>query len=185
MKPFLLCILILLPGTSSMAQDAAFIEVFGGYSNLGLALNPSNDRERVGLNGWHSNISVNVMDVLELEADLSGHYGKINGRNVNHHTFMFGPRLSYDSEKINLYAHLLYGFSRLSGEGDVLTPFIQAPSDSITTYVPFLGGGFEININKKLAYRVVQFDLVIANWKGIAGLEHPRFSTGIVFKIGN
>ena len=181
MRPLLLTLLILLLGSSAMGQDAAFAEVFGGYTNLGLY--PVNNGERVSVNGWHSNVSLNLIGFIELEADLSGHYGSINGRGVNLHTFMFGPRFGYHGEKVNWFIHNLYGSSRLSGEGNVLTPLIQVPSDSGFAFVP-LGGGFEINVNKKLSYRVAQFDLVIANWGVNSGRIHPRFSTGVVFHIG-
>lgn len=181
MKPILFIVITLLLCGSAMGQDSAFVEIFGGYSYLNLK--PNYDGARVGLSGWHSNISINLIGFIELEADLSGHYGKINGRNVNLHTFMVGPRFEIDGEKVNIFIHNLYGTSRLSGEGDVLTPLIKVPSDSSFAFVP-IGGGFEIKVNKKLTYRVAQIDLILANWGVNGGREHPRLSTGVVFYLG-
>ncbi|MCI0663484.1 MAG: hypothetical protein L0220_20675 [Acidobacteria bacterium] len=180
MKPILLILLTMVLSSSAMGQDSAFIEIFGGYSYM--HSHPSENRGKVGLNGWHSNLSVNLIGFIELEADLSGHYGSINGGNVNLHTFMIGPRFGYHGERVNWYIHNLYGYSYLSGEGSVLTPLIRVPADSSFAFVP-LGGGFEINLNKKLTYRVAQFDFICANWGVNGGRIHPRISTGVVFNI--
>jgi hypothetical protein len=188
MKPILLFVLTMFSGSSVMAQDADLIEVFGGYSFYNLRPTDSfyypENSERVGLHGWHSDISLNFIGNIELAADLSGHYGKINGRNVNLHTWMIGYRFKLDGEKFNFYMHNLYGFSRISGEGNVLTPLIRVPSDTSFAFVPF-GYGLEIKGNKKLTYRIIQFDLLIANWGSNSGRVHPRLSTGVVFNFGN
>ena|GEM_PF-3527819 len=184
MKLFLLSLLLtLFFGSSAMAQDASFVEVFGGYSHQ--SLDPtSRGGERASLNGWHTNVSMNLVGFLEVEADLSGAYGNLNGRKVNLHTFMAGPRFDLEGEKLSFFFHILYGISKISGEGAVLTPLIGLPSDSGLAIVP-LGGGFEININKKFSYRVAQFDLIVATWGSNSGHSHPRFSTGVVFNLGN
>ncbi len=45
------------------------------------------------------------------------------------------------------------------------------------------GGGVEINHNKKLTYRLFQFDLLYTSLGNGVGQLNPRVSTGVVFNI--
>jgi len=165
-----------------MGQTEPKVEIFGGYSYINIK--PDFDQDRVSLNGWDSNIAVKLRSYLTMEADFSGHYGNINGMNVKMHTFVFGPRFGRHGKRYNWYGHSLYGISHISGDGGVLTPLIGVPADTGFAFIPG-GGGFEINLNQKLTYRVFQFDLLLTNLGNGVGQFHPRVSAGIVFSLRN
>jgi hypothetical protein len=181
MRPIVLLSLTILLAGSAMGQDDPKVEIFGGYSYVNIK--PNFDRERTNLNGWGSNIALNLAYGMKLEADLSGHYGSINGMQVNMHTFLFGFRFGRHGKRVNFFGHSLYGIAQISGEGDVLTPMIGVPSATGFAFVPF-GAGIEINASKKIAYRVFQFDLLHTNLGIGVGQLHPRVATGVVFKLG-
>lgn len=181
MKPIILISLFLSLTTVVMGQDDPKVEIFGGYSYLNFKPNFNQDRE--SLNGWNSNIAVKLVSFLTVEADLSGHYGNINGMNVNMHTFVLGPRFGRHGKRVNWYVHNLYGISRISGEGSVLTPLIGVPSATGFAFIPG-GGGVEIRLNKKITYRLFQFDLMFTSLGNGASQFSPRASTGLVFSIG-
>jgi hypothetical protein len=182
MKLFLLVLFFILLLDSGMAQTSEpKIEVFGGYSYINVR--PNFDQDRVSLNGWDSNIKLILRSYLSMEADLSGHYGSINGSNVNMHTLLIGPRFGRHGKRFNWFGHSLYGIAHISGDGDVLTPLIGRPSDTGFAFIPG-GGAFEININKKLTYRVFQFDLLSTLLGNGVGQLHPRVSSGVVFSFG-
>jgi hypothetical protein len=181
MKPIFLILLTLVLASPVIAQDDPKVEVFGGYSYINIK--PNFDSQRTSLNGWESNIAFDFLSGLDLEAELSGHYGSINGMNVNMHTFLFGLRFDRQGKKLKFFGHSLYGISRISGEREVLTPMIGVPATTGFAFVPF-GAGIDINVNKKIAYRVFQFDLLLTNLGIGVGQLHPKLSTGVVFKIG-
>jgi hypothetical protein len=180
MKPIILTLLLLLLSNSAMGQDEPKVEIFGGYSYINIK--PNFDQDRVSLNGWDSNIKLRLLSYLSMEADVSGHYGNINGSNLDLHTLLFGPRFGRHGKRFNWFTHSLYGIAHISGDGGVLTPLIGVPSDTGFAFIPG-GGAFEININKKLTYRVFQFDLLFASM-GNGSQLHPRVSSGLVFNLG-
>jgi|SRR5262245_46456473 len=181
MRIFLLIMMFLCLSSAAMAQqNETKIDLFTGYSFINVE--PNFNTDRVNLNGWESGLRLKIIPVVELEADFSGHYGSINGANVNMYTVVVGPRFGRDGKRINWFVHSLYGLSRISGEGNVLTPALGVPSDTSFAFVPG-GGGIEINLNKKIAYRVFQFDPIITVWQGGGSQWQTRFSTGLVFHI--
>jgi hypothetical protein len=181
MKTILLLLLTIVLASPAVAQDDSKVEIFGGYSYINIQ--PNFDSGRTSLNGWESNIAFDFISGFDMEAQVSGHYGSINGLNVNLHTFLFGLRFGRQGKKIKFFGHSLYGISRISGESEVLTPMIGVPSATGFAFVPF-GAGIDINVNKKIAYRVFQFDLLHTSLGRGVGQLHPKFATGVVFKLG-
>ena len=90
------------------------VEIFGGYSYLGLTEQPRTGLKFAGLNGWNTSVKFNVMHRLGFLADFSGHYGE-RGRipftlddptapgqlqrvesipgGMRQYTFLFGPEV--------------------------------------------------------------------------------------------
>jgi hypothetical protein len=172
---------LFLIGSTGNAQEQPKVDLFVGYSSL--KFKPTFDTNRTSLNGWNSNIAAEVLfKIMSVEADFSGHYGKLNGRGVQLHTAMFGPRFAYHGKRWGFFAHNLYGVATISGQSNVLTPLIGVKDASGFAFVPGIGG-IEVKINERLAYRIVQFDLVYTR----LGNEHqmqPRFLTGLSFHFG-
>lgn len=176
-KFFVLAALLVFVSGAAMAQDHPKAEVFAGYSFL--RVNPGQGVSGENFaGGWHGSIAANVNNWFGVAGDISGHYKDIAGVNVNTHSFLFGPRISYrNNEKVTPFAHALFGAVRASGGGFSENAFALA-----------FGGGVDAKINDRFAFRVAQFDYVLTRFDGPVSLttqnQHNfRISTGIVFRF--
>ena len=149
------------------AQETPSAEVFGGYSLL-----HANSLVGGNASGWDGSIAANFNQWFGLKADFSGHYTSIAGFAVRDHNFLFGPQISYRTDKLTPFAHLLLGGSHLSGD---------FPSD--TSFAWALGGGVDWNVRPRVAVRLVQADLLQTRF-GDDTQHNGRFSFGVVFKFG-
>ena len=68
--------LTLLSPLTVVAQDTPKIEVFGGYSYLGLTAQSRTSLKAAGLSGWNVSVKLNVTPRIGLVADFSGNYGQ-------------------------------------------------------------------------------------------------------------
>lgn len=172
---------------AAVAQDYPKAEVFGGYSYF--RANP----EGFNLNGWNASVTGNITPWFGIEGDFSGHYGNpsdefgsIPGIDINHHTLMGGPRLSFRAGSITPFAHFLIGAAR-AGTSDEL--FGKTSDWALGTVV---GGGVDIHVSKSIALRVAQVDWLMTRFDTdpdfFYGYDERqnnfRFSAGIVFKLG-
>jgi hypothetical protein len=98
---------------------------------------------------------------------------------VHQYTALFGPEFSFRSQgKLRPFAHVLFGFSRVDGQKiNVDYNNAEGWSDgtqylyigkitgnfSNTGFAMALGGGLDINVNKKFAIRLAQIDYM-PNW---------------------
>ena len=172
---------LLIPMAAFAQPDYPKAEVFGGYSYF--RANP----ERFNLNGWNASVTGNLTHWFGIEGDFSGHYGKptyygvpIEGIDIDSHTFMGGPRLSFRSGRATSFTHFLIGVAR-AGTSD----FGYSTSDFALATV--IGGGIDININKNIAVRPFQADYLMTRFDPYNYGEYQnnfRFSAGIVFKFG-
>lgn len=169
----------------AMAQNDEYpkFEAFGGYSYL--RANP----EEVNLNGWNGQLTGNLSKWFGVTFDFAGHYGNpedpfgegINFIDINQHTFMAGPKLTYRTGRFSPFAHFLIGGARAETEElDVETVDDWALSAVI-------GGGVDINLSKRFAIRAGQFDYLMTRFD--LGPEDERqdnfrFSAGVVFRFG-
>jgi hypothetical protein len=101
--------------------------------------------------GWNGALSLNANRWFGITADLSGHYRELApGVSFNSFTAVFGPQLTYRAEKASPFVHALFGVNRASTGGLSDSAFAMA-----------LGGGLDINITKRLAFRLVQADYLM------------------------
>jgi hypothetical protein len=171
---------LLLAGNISQAQDQPKVDLFVGYATS--SFRPNFETDRKLLYGWNGNVAASLIGGLMITADVSGQYGSLNGHNMRLHTVMFGPRFAFHGKRWSFYSQSLYGVATISGGNSVLTPLIGVPSDSGFASVPG-GGGVEIKINERLAYRLIQFDLLYTKL-GNDYQMMPRFATGLAFHFG-
>jgi hypothetical protein len=163
----LLCMTAL--GTLSVAQEIPRVQLFGGYSytrfdspTLGFA-NPSN------LSGFNIAPAFNVTYGFGVKAELTGQYGsKVNLRDLT-----VGPQFLHPRGKALFFAHALFGDSRNfvrvgTGEGDTARAIV-------------LGGGVDLGISPRLAFRAVQVDYVRTTLFGTTQ-NNVRVSTGLVYR---
>ncbi len=182
-KVFLVVTLVLAFSFMAMAQDAPKAEVFGGYQYTNADIGGTS---RISLNGWNGQLNAYFTKNLGVSADFSGAYGSpdaglgLGGIDTKIHTYMFGPVLRAPMGKATPYVHALFGGTHIS----LNNPSLGSFSDSAFSFA--LGGGFDVNISRRAAFRVAQFDYVGTRFNS-SGLgagdtqNHYRVSSGIVF----
>lgn len=184
---FLIVFVLVLSSAFGYAQvspdEQPPIDVFAGYSH--------SSNFHTGLNGWILSGNYNLgTSWIGVEGEFSGHYGTQNLTALpilipgtptkitsNLYNYDFGPRVTWrsPSQPVNAFGHFLFGGSRagLSASG---------VSDNDTSFSWVLGGGGDYNFSPRWAGRA-QLDLLHTNFFS-NGESHPRFSIGLVFRLG-
>jgi hypothetical protein len=165
----LVVVLALLGSLPARAQDTPRVQVFGGYSytrfdspSFGFA-NPSN------LNGYNFSPAYNIFPGFGVVAELSGQYNsKMNLRDLT-----VGPQILFPRGNKTFFGHLLIGDGRSFvnvgfGEGD-------------TSRAVILGGGMDLDVTPRFAWRVFQVDYVHTALFS-ATQDNLRLSTGLVYR---
>ena len=182
------CVLLLLAlvNLPLLAQETPVVEVFGGYSYNNF------DYASTNMNGWNTAISWNANRWLSFVADFSGHYSgdrftvtippdppiKFRTHRAQH-TFLFGPRFSFRQDKrFTPFLHGLFGVGRFRLDTSPGVFDIHRTGLGVS-----LGGGVDVNVNSRLAVRVVQADLQILR-TDIISPHNFRYSAGLVFRFG-
>jgi len=165
--------------TYANAQEDPMADVFGGYSYN--RIRPGFDIEGANANGWHANVALNIR-FIGFVTDFSGHYGKSAGTKVSTNLSLFGIRFTARGKKITWFVQSMYGYSTINADSDIFGPGIGR-FDSGFAFVPG-GGGMDVKLSDKVAFRVFQYDAIFTNWKTGGGQMHSRLSTGIVFRLG-
>ena len=184
----LLGLLLLLP-LPTLAQDIPRVEVFGGFSVSNLKLG----EERTNAKGWHAWVAVNSQySWLEFEVDVSGHYGRLGRTRTNTHVAMAGMRMSIRPGRFTGFVHSLYGISFGHPPAIHLDEFDPIPQRVWFTFAP-AGGGLDVALNKKVALRLFQFDVIFhSNAPELPQTFTPtsystiqyRMSSGVVLRFG-
>jgi hypothetical protein len=196
---------ILTVAPSTVAQDRAKFEVFGGYSlehisacgAAGDAFLPcarfvsDGYSSPANFNGWNASVTDFIYKFVGVTADLGGHYGTtvVTGAetlsgSTSRYSYMFGPVAALRKNDYSIFAHALFGgvsgnfgsFSNTFGGGFT--------AQGYTEFAWAIGGGFDLNTSRHLAFRPVQFDYervsVPGGYPPVGGF---RYSAGIVFKF--
>lgn len=171
---FLLTIFLVTTGLAlpAAAQDIPRVQVFAGYSytrfdtpSFGFS-NPS------GLNGYTFSPAFNLIHGFGVAAELSGQYGS----NLNLRDIAVGPQFLYPRGKMLFFGHVLIGDARSlvqvgNGEED-------------TARAVALGGGMDLDISSRFAFRVIQVDYLRTTLFA-EKQNNVRFSTGLVYRWGS
>jgi hypothetical protein len=151
----------------------------GGYSYLRNDLGGADGN----MHGWQASVTENVNHWFGGTAEFSGWYANETPAsgppdiNVNAHSFLFGPRFSHrKSQGFTPFAHVLLGGFR--GSRGYLG--ISQPK---TDFAAAFGGGIDIKIHKKLAFRVIQADYIVTPFLD-QRQDNIRLSAGIVLRLG-
>lgn len=162
----LVLLLLVVSAMPSVAQDTKF-ELFGGYSYL--RGNPGGGLPTVDTSGWEASVAYNWNSWLALKADFDGHYC-CDGAKM--HDFLGGPQINFGHGELRPYIHALVGVSHGS-QGTF--------SDTVLAFAG--GGGVDVKITDRFAWRVAQVD-----YFGTRYADHTqnnfRLSTGLVFHFG-
>ena len=164
-----LVVLALCGSVPLRAQDTPRVQVFGGYSytrfdspSFGFA-NASN------LNGYNFSPAYNIIPGFGVVAELSGQYNsKMNLRDL-----AVGPQILFPRGNKTFFGHLLIGDGRSFvnvgfGEGD-------------TSRAVILGGGMDLDVTPRFAWRVFQLDYVHTGLFSTTQ-NNVRVSTGLVYR---
>lgn len=185
MKKLVLAAVILL-GFSAIAtaQDAPAIEVFGGYSFVGVDTSTAfsdSDAPQLNLNGWNGSIAINGNRWAGFVADFGGAYGSVEDVDIRLHTIMFGPRITVRKGQITPYFQALFGYARLTAEDQV-----EVSEYTENDFAMAFGGGVDLNVSDSVSIRAAQLEYFTTK-TGLTGdfADHIRFSAGVVFKMGN
>jgi hypothetical protein len=165
-------------------------EIFAGYSFS----HTSFDTTGHNLNGWGASVSATGGRYIGLAGDFSGTYGsqtqtfappcpspgclpQTQTSRASAYHFLGGPRFTHRTQDGTLFAHVLFGLSNLRA---------AAPGNR-TEFAMGFGGGVDVPLRKRLAFRVFQADYIPAKRSSTVGggWDHDfRVQTGIVFTFG-
>lgn len=170
-----------------VAQDTtpSKVDIFAGYSwaspgkiapttnTLLPGTNPTISLQ--GENGWGGALTYNFRKNLGFTADFGGHYSD----QANFGTVMIGPKVFYRGEHVTPFGEFLFGLARLSPKG----------FDSANGFGFATGGGLDLNITKRVAWRVIQADYIrqqhnLSSGLGVGHLNGARVQGGLVFLLG-
>ena len=168
---------------------------YSGYGpNLSIAGLPPPGSPKHSLIGWNGSLEAKVLPVLGIVADFSGHYGNetigslifcrgplpptvtpncTQNANVSLYTFTFGPQVSLPLGRFKPYAHALFG--------GALYRELQFFGGSDTSFADELGGGVDVSVIPRVAWRV-QAD-ALQTLENSSLRSSLRLSTGVVFRF--
>lgn len=177
--------LLIALSSHAFAQEAPPVEIFAGYSNL----RPDRGGRLHGggsMHGWNASVTVRVARWLEIDSDLSGHYGRQSfsaeisnsgfpenilvsaNSDTNIHTFLVGPRLSYrGNKKLTPFVRSLFGVSRIGTDATIRTGPLAVDSAFADLGFAFaFGGGLDVKLSESIGLRLIQADYLVTNFGG-------------------
>lgn len=173
--------------TSMRSANTPAGEVFAGY--VFTRFNPPGPNFNV--HGGIGSIAGNVNDWFGLVAELSGSRvaGLPLGVGANIYSYLFGPQFSRRGDRLTTFAHALFGAARLSVDNPstqigLISPLNATVHDN--AFAAAFGLGFDIKLNKNVAWRVVQADYLLTKFRDGDNDRQDNFraATGLVFRFG-
>jgi outer membrane protein OmpA-like peptidoglycan-associated protein len=167
-------------GPHTPAVEVALGYVYTSFNSPGSAHN---------LNGGIGSITGNVNNWFGLTAEFTG--STIGGLPANtdgtFYTYLFGPHFARRSERITPFVHALFGAAHLN----VNAPSSVAPGTFLVgslhqnAFAMALGGGFDVNLGKRLSWRIVEADYLFTKFDDGQGNDQNSFraSTAVIFKF--
>lgn len=184
--------------TVALAQDAqSKVDIFAGYSwespgKIGAPTRVCTGQTEVlvctiqvvpggptlslnGASGFGTSVTYNFHKYVGLTADFSDHFGE----QANSAHLLFGPKFFVRTEHITPFAEVLFGLSRISPNY----------TNAVNGFGIAAGGGLDMDITKRFAWRVIQADYLRSQFGTSAGIgvghtNGARLQTGIVLKLG-
>jgi len=168
-------LMLLLPSLSR-AQEAARLDVFGGFSYMRFDSPSIGYANYSNLYGWNAGATANIKLWLEVAVDLSGHYGS----HLDVYNYTFGPQYTWRRENYRFFVHGLFGKDQTRANITQPTrPYFESVGRAYGG-----GGGFDWDCSPRITIRVVQADYLRTDTFG-ATQGDIRVSTGLVFHFGH
>ena len=206
----ILACLVAIPAT---AQDSVpRVEVSGDYSYFRFTPAISQLPSR-SLNGGGGSANFNLTNYFGIKAEFMGYgstswlttfaapvvtpggtipAGTYNAQG-NMFTYQFGPTYTYRTETTNVFGEILFGGSITNGYPN-LVKAINAGGGTLAAtgeqhpFTMVVGGGLDININKRIAFRPLEMDYVLTRYSNPVSFVNNqnsfRFLMGFVFRFG-
>jgi hypothetical protein len=170
--------------SSLWAQDAARVEIFGGYAYARADLGPEIGRRN--LSGWDASATFRVNRSAGLTARVVADSGvaTLNGYGLHTriHALLFGPRIAERTHGRYIpFAYVQAGAAWIRGTLDAFPD--AAASDR--TFAAVMGGGLDVECGR-FAVRAFQGEWFLTRSPLFLRdtQEHFRLSTGFVFRLG-
>jgi hypothetical protein len=186
-------------GTLAAAQDqpAPKWELFGGYSFFDPATNvhgllpggllPVSSRVESNPQGVGGSVTYNFNRWFGLTADGSGNWGSgengVSGRidDAAFYSAQMGPKLTYRTHYVSPFVEALVGWQSLDSD--------LFQSDNGFGFM--VGGGLDLNLNRRFALRLIRGDFVYSNHQygpssivPATDVRGVRLESGVVFMFG-
>jgi peptidoglycan-associated lipoprotein len=134
------------------------------------------------LNGGAGWVAFNFTHSFSAVAEVSGqHVGNPDnsGDGLNLVSYMFGPRYRRGKSRLQPFAQTLFGGSHANGL------IATGGSGSLNAFAMTAGGGADVNLNRRLAFRVFEADYFLTRFKnGVNDHQNNlRISSGLVFRF--
>jgi len=152
------------------------VNIFAGYSLVRYDSVPLGFSDKLNINGGNLELSLpNLYQGWGIVGDFSGH----KNSELEMFNYTVGPQYRFELKGIDLFGHFLIGKSRsrLLKTG---TSIIQPSSLGLMVA---MGGGVDIPIGNRFAFRAIQYDYMI-NSAFADHLHDMRFSSGLVVNFG-
>ena len=163
LRPLVLFFLIL--SSFASAQLVPKGDVYFGYA-YNRAEIVTNDARN--FNGWDASLEGKLVPFLGIAGDISGTYTA----HASLYNVFFGPRVSFEVERVRPFAQLLIGASHIS---------VANGSDSDTSFGNAIGGGLDYKILGPASLRG-ELDWIHTRFFG-NGQNDVRFTTGFVLNF--
>jgi hypothetical protein len=165
----------------SVPEAYSQVELYGGYSHLSLAGNPSNIGS--SKSGWAGGAYLHLLGPWGVEADYSNHYGvspRIPSDGSRYYvpqlTQLYGPRFTVALPRIHPFVHALAG--TVHGTAETLTGRERQDALGLA-----FGGGLNVRATRHVWLRLIQVDYLRAQFSHNAQND-TRISAGLVFRFG-
>jgi hypothetical protein len=159
-------------GSSEMNGDVPRVEIAGAYSYLHASASGLNASAPLG---FDADTAVNVNSWFGVEGNLADNRKSQSGAAVSLTSYTVGPRFTYRSGRVAVFAHALVGGERLSAAG-----FGFSAATHTVAYGG--GGGVSFTIAKHLAIRAAELDYLTGSKYGVR-LNTIRIGTGVVARF--
>lgn len=164
------------------AQEAAAVEVYGGYDYVRYNANPRINgvppSESYNGDGGSAQLTYNPFNWLGLVADLSGYAVIRQGFATTHQiSYLFGPRINFRRGRVTPFAQALFG--RMWAEDGITF-------GTVSEFGMTAGGGIDVQLTRHISIRPAQAEYFLTTFNdGNNNRQNNfRFSTGIVVRFG-
>lgn len=174
------------PADNNHSHPAA--ELFFGYSYIRFRAPTAFGTDNSDLHGGTASFAGNVNRWFGLVGDFGGYKVTDPSRtSATFYTFLFGPRFSLRGHRWTPFAQFLFGDAYT--KVDVSTPspgFFTAASFHANAFATAMGGGLDLALSKRIAWRVVQAEYLLTKFQdGNNNRQNNiRLATGLVLRFG-